>query len=1392
MEKDCGILDAGHVTPWRVAINSAANFEMNARIRTLLQAAFPLFALAARGEDSLSNASWIWSAHNDSIAHFRRVLALPSEIKSARITITADNGYELYFNGAFLGSDVGAASEVWQSAEAFDVRSLVKPGENVVAIRASDLGGEAGLLCAIEIEDKDGRPVRIVSDAKWKVSSSSDPTGFAEASYSEDATWETARVVGQNGIAPWGLLRSGRATPHVRGFREADSNFAFPTPLIVVRGRTAESSTPNSPQAVWRIGDSRAYLEIDTLGPSIAGYGLEILRLNAGGAYDRAAVFSAGLVGSPSVDHDGNIVYFSHVPAGEKFWRIGALQLANRSFKILTSGPFHDFDPEPLPDGRIVFSSTRIGNREEYHGNMARSLFVMNGDGSNVRAITHHIVADLEPRLTAEGNLAFIRQDNFMERAKVETHIHTVRPDGTAGAVLLGPDRGALGYDRATAAEENGLWLRNVGFGSPAPLPDGRVAALSSVGLVISGNAVRPKVALRPAMELIDISPLPDGRLLSTLGARSGIGVIDLEKNVITRIHSKSPLDSHSVVFAGARPKPAVARSSVEPARESVSQATGYLLGQNIFLTRQSKIDMSRVKAIRIIEGRPFATRSARHPYDHLGVEAIELGTAPVAPDGSFYVEVPADRALSIQAIDGEGRSVANELSWIYVRPGEQRSCVGCHSQPDAAPANSGGILALSRPPVRLLGRGSMPRWRGNNAANGGVLNLQFERMREAASINSHGASIEALIESLSGAESDLRASAAARLGLLRDHRAASNLERALTDASEEVRLAAATALGACGNSRSIKPLLIALTDDDPAVAQAAAVALRNFTANPTPFNGFARKDERLTLAAEWGERCDAAALERKLLARLTTNTTCAEDVFNALSHIGSSGAVGPIADELAVQMGKDLRAAIAGLRALGQIGSPEAIPFLAKTLRAFSSIKTNATGDHEFGWTQGPVQIAAAAAEALGRIGGARSEKLLLETFASLGDFWTYSFRTADHDWLMGCHSSPVHFRILEALHRIRSDKVAPVAGAILRSIPIDPDRALLFEKDAYETLAAALIAGSGAQEEITQACADILHGQKAKSNYASAVSASPPAVSVGPMEAEARAAQILSIVASPQDAALVRSVLLRFHSRPPSATRNWICFYMARALAISNDQETVDLLAGILAGGPTESAAGLLSPPNVFIYEAVTPFYRAAAADALGRIGAASAVPALIKTVAEFGNALDVRNAAAQALARLPCAESLPTIQSLAADYPEVSTRRLLLEAVDAGTAAARKKLAKAPCRARSFRKRDLAQEQFLEILSVAQAYMVRAPARVLEKRGGVRKKSHLRSKQRRVPNGNHSFWRDRYQSNARGALGLDVVAKRARDVDLPDRLNVSAQILQQCQKPCRGGRF
>ena len=69
------------------------------------------------------------------------------------------------------------------------------------------------------------------------------------------------------------------------------------------------------------------------------------------------------------------------------------------------------------------------------------------------------------------------------------------------------------------------------------------------------------------------------------------------------------------------------------------------------------------------------------------------LGYADVEPDGSFKVDVPADTPIAITVTDAKGRAFQAHTNWIQVRPGEQRTCDGCHSPRRGAALNSGTLL---------------------------------------------------------------------------------------------------------------------------------------------------------------------------------------------------------------------------------------------------------------------------------------------------------------------------------------------------------------------------------------------------------------------------------------------------------------------------------------------------------------------------------------------------------------------------------------------------------------------------------------------------------------------------------------------------------------------------
>ena len=62
--------------------------------------------------------------------------------------------------------------------------------------------------------------------------------------------------------------------------------------------------------------------------------------------------------------------------------------------------------------------------------------------------------------------------------------------------------------------------------------------------------------------------------------------------------------------------------------------------------------------------------------------------TAPVAPDGSFFVKVPSDRPIRFILLDKNGAVLRRAHGWFWIRSGEQRICVGCHTGPALSPEN--------------------------------------------------------------------------------------------------------------------------------------------------------------------------------------------------------------------------------------------------------------------------------------------------------------------------------------------------------------------------------------------------------------------------------------------------------------------------------------------------------------------------------------------------------------------------------------------------------------------------------------------------------------------------------------------------------------------------------
>jgi hypothetical protein len=75
------------------------------------------------------------------------------------------------------------------------------------------------------------------------------------------------------------------------------------------------------------------------------------------------------------------------------------------------------------------------------------------------------------------------------------------------------------------------------------------------------------------------------------------------------------------------------------------------------------------------------------------------LGYAPVEPDGSVNIRIPANVAFQISILDANGRRISPvQAAWLQVRPGETLTCNGCHTPATQQNPKSHGRKGLFAP----------------------------------------------------------------------------------------------------------------------------------------------------------------------------------------------------------------------------------------------------------------------------------------------------------------------------------------------------------------------------------------------------------------------------------------------------------------------------------------------------------------------------------------------------------------------------------------------------------------------------------------------------------------------------------------------------------------------
>jgi hypothetical protein len=158
-------------------------------------------------QEQLRSAQWIWYSEGNPAEsapagkrYFQKSFKVEGEVKSAQLTMTADNSFTVWINGSQAGTgDTHARSFT------FEIASSLKSGTNLVAVEAvnaTDAPSPAGLIGTLTLQYKDGRREIFVTDKTWNSAQKFEEKWTSNAGDG----WIAAKELGALGIGPWGEL----------------------------------------------------------------------------------------------------------------------------------------------------------------------------------------------------------------------------------------------------------------------------------------------------------------------------------------------------------------------------------------------------------------------------------------------------------------------------------------------------------------------------------------------------------------------------------------------------------------------------------------------------------------------------------------------------------------------------------------------------------------------------------------------------------------------------------------------------------------------------------------------------------------------------------------------------------------------------------------------------------------------------------------------------------------------------------------------------------------------------------------------------------------------------------------------------------------------------------
>lgn len=409
------------------------------------------------------------------------------------------------------------------------------------------------------------------------------------------------------------------------------------------------------------------------------------------------------------------------------------IDIKENSVRQLTNHPYnHDIEPAYLPNGDIVFASTRSDFGSQCSGSFDQNkkitnMYLMNGDGENIRSLSNNKDFDRYPHVMNNGKIVYTRWE-YQQRDFYQPHnLWACRPDGSFREAL---------YKQHNLKCEQRDWPMSFRDARAIPNSDKLVAigtghhtwAQGAVYLIDYQKGINEPDGYRIVTPEIgrvegglgDMRIVGEGGVIDYGGLYQQPFALSEKSFLASYTYDRGPFALYYIDVWGNKelicrdPVLSVAYPILLKEREKPTELSG---------TGENPAPYATVYMVDIYQGVPelkkgdvkyirigHHTESPAHErtgdrvvdFNHFHYPPFGswmpsvgnwtwspsrvIGTVPVEEDGSSHFKVPADIPVYFQALDEDYREIRRMRSFISFRPGEIRGCTGCHESRDETP----------------------------------------------------------------------------------------------------------------------------------------------------------------------------------------------------------------------------------------------------------------------------------------------------------------------------------------------------------------------------------------------------------------------------------------------------------------------------------------------------------------------------------------------------------------------------------------------------------------------------------------------------------------------------------------------------------------------------------